>query len=54
LQSVATDPADFLSYMPAGPLLEAHVKTRIDPLVFDHDVLRDALGERIGRGLISS
>ena len=48
LQSVGADPADFLWYMPAGPLLEAHVKTRIDPLVFDHDVLREGLGERAG------
>ncbi|MEJ0020717.1 MAG: terminase gpA endonuclease subunit [Acetobacteraceae bacterium] len=48
LQSVGADPADFLWYMPAGPLLEAHVKTRIDPLVFDHDVLREGLGDRAG------
>jgi phage terminase large subunit GpA-like protein len=46
LQSVAADPADFLWYMPAGPLLESHVKTRIDPMILDHDPLRAALGSR--------
>lgn len=48
LQSVGADPADFLWYMPAGPLLESHVKTRIDPMILDHDVLRAALSDRPG------
>ena len=33
LHSVGARPGNFLWYMPAGPLLESHVKTRIDPMI---------------------
>ena len=46
LQSVGTDPADFLWYMQTDRVMRDHVKDRIDRLITDHETLRAAIGTR--------
>jgi hypothetical protein len=44
--TVDTDPANFLWYMQTDEGLESYVKGRINPLIEDHDFLREKLGPR--------
>jgi phage terminase large subunit GpA-like protein len=44
LQSVGTDPADFLVYMQTDDAIESYVKREINPMIDMHDVMRDRLG----------
>lgn len=44
LQSVDADPADMLWYEPTDDVVEAYVKSVINPMIDQHDVLRRRLG----------
>lgn len=46
MQSVCTDPADFLWYMQTDRVMRDHVKDRIDALIRDHPAVEERLGAR--------
>ena len=44
--SIHTDPADFLWYLQTEAAMQSFVKQRIDPMLDDHQALRDRRGLR--------